>query len=526
MSLFVSYSKVQNKSKKRNFKNVEDNENCGEENLPKKSKLATKAGGMGKRKSKVMPLGELNAGGNNDINMLMAEGLSSPDQQLSQQQTPPEKSQKKRVSDGSGKGKTPLPVAVARRNARERNRVKQVNNGFACLRQHIPDEIAEAFETPSSARNSAKKLSKVETLRMAVEYIRNLEQLLDLNLDTMSNSNMSFLSESSLPATPPPEQSQAFFYAIKPRNSFGDNDEFPNNSETEITIINGQQYVRIPGTNTFELIEPEHLYENDENLQPLRYFHKLNSNSSNSSNNNSLNSNNNNLIDEPITSCVQQQPTLPLPQLQPSAEEFINILDPRLEEYICKETPAGSSPSGYSVQSALSPAPPSNIVMNIKQEDEQPKCPIQHQHYQQHQHNNFNQQPQQQLQQEMQHELEYQQRQPLDSFYTLKMKTSPASLLDENSNNNHNINNNYDDLFLENNNPQQHLLQQLHQHYGGLLTLKTEIKDDSQLLSDSSLNSDNILEAMNWWNEQQRRIDCLNRSTEDVEDNSNSSFIS
>jgi achaete-scute complex protein len=59
------------------------------------------------------------------------------------------------------------PVAVARRNARERNRVKQVNNGFGVLRQHIP----------FTARN--KKMSKVETLRCAVEYIRSLQIMLD-----------------------------------------------------------------------------------------------------------------------------------------------------------------------------------------------------------------------------------------------------------------------------------------------------------------------------------------------------------
>lgn len=62
------------------------------------------------------------------------------------------------------------PLAVARRNARERNRVKQVNDGFATLRQHIP---------ASTSDPRAKKLSKVETLRLAVDYIRRLQTLLD-----------------------------------------------------------------------------------------------------------------------------------------------------------------------------------------------------------------------------------------------------------------------------------------------------------------------------------------------------------
>lgn len=71
-----------------------------------------------------------------------------------------------------GKNGQPPPVAVARRNARERNRVKQVNNGFATLRQHIPSHIAAGYG------DRGKKLSKVETLRMAVEYISGLQRLL------------------------------------------------------------------------------------------------------------------------------------------------------------------------------------------------------------------------------------------------------------------------------------------------------------------------------------------------------------
>ncbi|KAH0557795.1 uncharacterized protein LOC123271259 [Cotesia glomerata] len=71
-----------------------------------------------------------------------------------------------------GKNGQPPPVAVAKRNARERNRVKQVNNGFATLRQHIPNYIAAGYG------DRGKKLSKVETLRMAVEYIRGLQRLL------------------------------------------------------------------------------------------------------------------------------------------------------------------------------------------------------------------------------------------------------------------------------------------------------------------------------------------------------------
>lgn len=74
------------------------------------------------------------------------------------------------------------PASVARRNARERNRVKQVNNGFATLRSHIPPSVAAALTSEKSnsrSSSASKKLSKVETLKMAVEYIRSLQQMLE-----------------------------------------------------------------------------------------------------------------------------------------------------------------------------------------------------------------------------------------------------------------------------------------------------------------------------------------------------------
>lgn len=68
--------------------------------------------------------------------------------------------------------------SVQRRNARERNRVKQVNNSFARLRQHIPQSII-ADLTKGGGRGPHKKISKVDTLRIAVEYIRRLQDLVD-----------------------------------------------------------------------------------------------------------------------------------------------------------------------------------------------------------------------------------------------------------------------------------------------------------------------------------------------------------
>ncbi|XP_035218872.1 achaete-scute homolog 1-like [Stegodyphus dumicola] len=59
-------------------------------------------------------------------------------------------------------------TAVSRRNARERKRVRLVNLGFSTLRERVP----------AGAKN--KKLSKVETLRAAIEYIKQLQQMLGM----------------------------------------------------------------------------------------------------------------------------------------------------------------------------------------------------------------------------------------------------------------------------------------------------------------------------------------------------------
>lgn len=89
------------------------------------------------------------------------------------------------------------PASVQRRNARERNRVKQVNNGFANLRQHIPSDVITALT--NGGRGASKKLSKVDTLKLAVEYIRRLQDMLDENEnDALSTTSTSQHSSSSL----------------------------------------------------------------------------------------------------------------------------------------------------------------------------------------------------------------------------------------------------------------------------------------------------------------------------------------
>ena len=82
---------------------------------------------------------------------------------------------RRRSSSARSTVKTKEPEVVARRNARERRRVKLVNDGFLRLRKHVPTD-------PKN-----KKLSKVKTLRSAIEYIRHLQQLLN---QASKNSNL------------------------------------------------------------------------------------------------------------------------------------------------------------------------------------------------------------------------------------------------------------------------------------------------------------------------------------------------
>ncbi|XP_043572226.1 achaete-scute homolog 5-like [Chiloscyllium plagiosum] len=58
------------------------------------------------------------------------------------------------------------PAFIQKRNERERQRVKCVNEGYARLRDHLPGPLSE------------KRLSKVETLRAAIRYIKYLQDLL------------------------------------------------------------------------------------------------------------------------------------------------------------------------------------------------------------------------------------------------------------------------------------------------------------------------------------------------------------
>ncbi|KAH8289594.1 hypothetical protein KR054_007595 [Drosophila jambulina] len=194
------------------------------------------------------------------------------------------------VGGTPGRKGLPLPQAVARRNARERNRVKQVNNGFALLREKIPEEVSEAFEAQGAGRGASKKLSKVETLRMAVEYIRSLEKLLGFDfppLGRCANSSGSgddsfmfikdefdgldehfddSLSNYDMEENQHQQQQQQLQpgAAVETEPSASPSvDVLPS-----LTTLNGMQYIRIPGTNTYQLLTAELLGELSQEAAP------------------------------------------------------------------------------------------------------------------------------------------------------------------------------------------------------------------------------------------------------------------
>ena len=84
-----------------------------------------------------------------------------------------------------------------RRNERERKRVGTLNNTFTHLRKYVPDDYCN----PNNAKNT-KKLSKVDTLRGAIGYIKCLQRILD-DSDSMDATFKSIQSMETTHCPPP-----------------------------------------------------------------------------------------------------------------------------------------------------------------------------------------------------------------------------------------------------------------------------------------------------------------------------------
>lgn len=83
-------------------------------------------------------------------------------------------------------GRKQIKVGTTRRNARERNRVRHINDCFEVLRQHIPHE------------KHNKKLSKVDTLKSAMIYIENLYQLLQSTGNLIAHHEQFYVKQEDL----------------------------------------------------------------------------------------------------------------------------------------------------------------------------------------------------------------------------------------------------------------------------------------------------------------------------------------
>ncbi|GAB0097091.1 hypothetical protein DMENIID0001_126890 [Sergentomyia squamirostris] len=258
-----------------------------------------------RRKSKALPLAE-----SNSANIVLVTNDCRPVKRV------------KNSTENNTKTKgLAQPLAVAKRNARERNRVKQVNNGFAALRQRIPDEVAEAFEAAGNGRGASRKLSKVETLRMAVEYIRSLEKLLSIDsTNCESIQALNFHYDSSMVSSSPPLSDCGGGFSSS--SILEEEQEVIAYPLPDITTINGNQYIRIPGTNTYQLLmESPYVLENEENVQPITV-------------------------------------------IPPHFEDVVSGLD-YINNSIHIVTPASVSPGAFSGQSSLSPA---NGAMRLKRD--------------------------------------------------------------------------------------------------------------------------------------------------------------
>lgn len=77
-------------------------------------------------------------------------------------------------ADGSGTGSGSHKVQRYAANVRERRRMLSINSAFEHLRQHVPTFPYE------------KRLSKIDTLRLAIAYISLLRELLHTDLDPIT----------------------------------------------------------------------------------------------------------------------------------------------------------------------------------------------------------------------------------------------------------------------------------------------------------------------------------------------------
>ena len=120
----------------------------------------------------------------------------------------------------------PVPVAVSRRNARERTRVKTVNDSYQHLKSHVP----------AAART--KRMSKVDIIKHSIEYIQKLQAMVRAAQDNRNN----FAQESSDPNYEVPQTLAANPFAQYYTQGFPDQEP----SVTPIPTLQTQTCLPLP----------------------------------------------------------------------------------------------------------------------------------------------------------------------------------------------------------------------------------------------------------------------------------------
>jgi len=77
------------------------------------------------------------------------------------------------------------PEFVRQRNERERTRVDKVNAAFLQLSRHLPTGVPENWDLGGEKDGAGRGVSKINTLRAAIDYIGELQKVLQ---DTKSGS--------------------------------------------------------------------------------------------------------------------------------------------------------------------------------------------------------------------------------------------------------------------------------------------------------------------------------------------------
>jgi hypothetical protein len=150
-------------------------------------------------------------------------------------------------------GRKQIKTGTTKRNARERNRVRYINYCFDVLRQHIPStseySSEEKITTISENSDLNRKLSKVETLKFAAKYIKQLTSILEQqqqqNQDDETNDDFEYHNMIT-PSTSPFSGSSTTSSSINQQQF---NNDYEPMSTTTTTETQNSPYYYPPTTN-------------------------------------------------------------------------------------------------------------------------------------------------------------------------------------------------------------------------------------------------------------------------------------